>query len=70
MCKQQRVEEENYVGQTTKVGFDAMKRSITREIAYEDEGYDADILARLVEAPLFLTFTSKSSTAQVTMHCI
>ena len=49
--------------QITKVGFDAMKRSVTREIAYEDEGCDADILARLVEAPLLLTFTSKSSTA-------
>ena len=70
MCKQQRVEEETHVGQTTKVGFDATRRLIPREIAYEDEGYRGDILAQLVEAPLLLTLTSKPSAVIVTTHCI
>ena len=70
MCKQQRVEEETHVGQTTKVGFGATRRLIPREIAYEDEGYSGDILARLVEAPLLLTYTFKPSAVIVTTHCI
>ena len=57
------------MGQTTKVGFDATRRVIPREIAYEDEGYSGDILARLVEAPLLLTFTFKPSAVMVTTHC-
>jgi hypothetical protein len=61
MCKQQRVEGETHVGQTTKVGFDARRRLIPGGIVYEDEGYSGDTLARLVEALLLLTFTSKPS---------
>lgn len=56
MCKQQSVEGENSRGRITKVGFDATRRSISGEITDVDDEYSEDILARLVEASLLLTF--------------
>ena len=58
MCKQQRVEGETHQGQTTKVGFNGMRRVIPREITEADDEYGEDILAQLVEALLLLTFAS------------
>ena len=70
MCKQQRVEGETHQGQTTKVGFNGMRRVIPREIVDVDDQYSGDILVRLVEALLLLTFTSLPNTDVVATHCI
>ncbi|ERG97639.1 MAG: hypothetical protein J07HQX50_01667 [Haloquadratum sp. J07HQX50] len=69
MCKQQRVERETYVGQITKIGFDATRRLIPREIVDKNEKRDEDVHVRLVEASLLLTFTSKLNTVLIITHC-